>query len=280
MYECFSQLPVLHSFGVRLFDLFWRTNYHQNNEWEFHFIRHGSMTLECNGKAYEAGKGDIVFIPPNTKHKDKFDPGQDFEVFMASFSWSGADEKLQELLPSPVIKGLNASRRGQIRQCCDALYLDVHRDSSYDVLLSRTIFHTLLLTVLKAIDEQQNKKVIEDSLSATSRKKLWLIQEVKAYIHKNYQQQINLEDLALSLGVSQYHLSRVFNAESGFSLPEYLTLVRMKHAKTLLSEGTQNISEIAYAVGYEDSSYFSKVFRKHFGCSPSVKVLSNPKKRI
>ncbi len=103
---------------------------------------------------------------------------------------------------------------------------------------------------------------------------------MKSYIRRNFQQQINLEELALALGISQYHLSRVFNAESGFSLPEYLTMVRMEKAKILLSEGQKNISEVAYAVGYEDSSYFSKVFRKHFGCRPSASAMSHPARRV
>ncbi|MDD4538867.1 MAG: helix-turn-helix transcriptional regulator, partial [Lentisphaeria bacterium] len=85
-----------------------------------------------------------------------------------------------------------------------------------------------------------------------------------------------LEMLAEFLSVSPFFLSRVFNSESGFSLSEYLTMVRMNQAKTLLLDGRMNVSEIADAVGYEDSGYFSKVFKRHFGCSPSSMSCKRP----
>ncbi len=278
MNECFAELPQLRSFGVRLFDLFWRTHYHVNSDWEFHFIRHGHLTLEFQQGSFSAGPGDIVLIPRDTLHRDKFDPGQDFEVFMASFSWPGAEEEFQKSLPSPVLHGLSEDQRCRFRQYCDALYLDSPRESAFDQLLSRTIFHTVLLSILKAVCENQGNAA--GSEPASAKKKRWMIQEVKNYIQRNFQKQITLDDLAGALNISQYHLSRVFNAESGFSLPEYLTMVRMEKAKILIGEGQKNISQVAYAVGYEDSSYFAKVFRKYFGCSPSASSMSHPVRRV
>jgi AraC-like DNA-binding protein len=265
---------------VRLFDLFWRTHYHVNSDWEFHFIRHGHLTLEFHQGSFSAGPGDIVLIPRDTPHRDKFDPRRDFEVFMASFSWPGAEDELQKRLPAPVIHDLSDDQRCRIRQYCDALYLDTLRESEYDQLLSRTIFHTLMLSILKAVSENRSQPAEEAQTSSSAKKKLWLIQEVKGYIQRNYQKQITLEDLAQELDISQYHLSRVFNAESGFSLPEYLTMIRMENAKILLGEGQKNVSQVAYAVGYEDSSYFAKVFRKYFGCSPSASAMSHPIRRV
>ncbi|MDD3953035.1 MAG: AraC family transcriptional regulator [Lentisphaeria bacterium] len=280
MNECFAELPHLRSFGVRLFDLFWRTHYHVDPDWEFHFIRHGHLTLEFHQGSFSAGPGDIVLIPRDTPHRDKFDPGQDYEVFMASFSWPGAETEFRKILPAPVLHDLSDDQRCRIRQYCDALYLDTLRESEFDQLLSRTIFHTLLLSILKAVSENHSKAAGNEPAASPAKKKLWLIQEVKGYIQRNFQKQITLEDLAQALSISQYHLSRVFNAESGFSLPEYLTMVRMEKAKILLSEGQKNISQVAYAVGYEDSSYFAKVFRKYFGCSPSASAMSHPVRRV
>ncbi len=280
MDECFAELPQLRSFGVRMFDLFWRTHYHVNADWEFHFIRHGYLTLEFRQASYSAGPGDVVLIPREVEHRDKFNPTQEYEVFMASFTWPGAEEKFRESLPGPVIHNLSEEQKRKVRRHCDALYPDTLRESEFDQLLSRAVFHALLLNILKAVSENSAETSYKSQLSAAEKKKKWLIQEVKSYIQRNFQQQINLEDLALDLGISQYHLSRVFNAESGFSLPEYLTMVRMEKAKILLSEGQKNISEVAYAVGYEDSSYFSKVFRKHFGCRPSASAMSHPARRI
>ncbi|NMA43219.1 MAG: AraC family transcriptional regulator [Oligosphaeraceae bacterium] len=280
MYECFANLPQLHSFGVRLFDLFWRTHYHVNESWEFHFIRHGQLSLEYNGRTYEAGPGDAVLIPARTRHRDNFDPRQDFEVFMASFAWPGAEEALCQFLPGPVLRCRAENERFRVRQYCEHLYLDTDPDSAFDPLLSRSIFHALLLFVLKIANESQMTDRPDKGFDGSQKKKQWLIDEVKNYIRRNYQSQVSLEELARSLGVSQYYLSRVFNAESGFSLPEFLTMVRMQKAKVLLKEGQKNISEVAYEVGYESSSYFAKVYRKHFGINPGMSAMSHPVKRV
>jgi len=279
MEASFDQLPVLHSFGVRLFDLFWRTHFHEDRVCEFHFIRHGKLRLEFTSRGFEAGPGDIVIIPANTRHCDKFDPGREFEVFMASFSWGPAEVPFFARLPGPVVHVQNDEQRGRIRQTLEGLYLGANRDTDFDQLLCRSIFHTVLLSVLKITTGQSSGDSSAEQLSAADKKKHWLIAEVKRYINRHFQQQITLDDLSTFLGVSQYHLSRIFNEESGFSLPEYLTMIRMERAKVLLSEGRLNISQVAYQVGYEDSGYFSKVFKKHFGQSPSSITLSQPARR-
>jgi len=280
MDECFAQLPILHSFGVRLFDLFWRTHFHEDRVCEFHFIRHGKLRLEFTDQGYDAGPGDVVIIPAHTCHCDKFDPSREFEVFMASFSWNDAEEQFFARLPGPIIHVQNDEQRGKIRQALEGLYLGGNRDTDYDQLLCQSIFHTVLLSVMKIVAGLDKAVSSAEQLSAADKKKHWLIAEVKSYINHHYQQQITLDDLASFLGVSQYHLSRIFNEESGFSLPEYLTMVRMERAKILLSEGRLNISQVAYQVGYEDSGYFSKVFKKHFGLSPSAITLSQPARRV
>ncbi len=280
MEDHFAQLPILHSFGVRLFDLFWRTHFHEDRVCEFHFIRHGKLRLELTNRSFEAGPGDVVVIPANTRHCDRFDPGREFEVFMASFSWGKAEEPFFAQLPGLVINVQNDEQRGKIRQTLGEMYLSGTRDTDFDQLLCRSIFHTVLLTVLKIASGISAGPSSREQLSAAEKKKQWLIAEMKRYIHRHFQEQITLDELASSLGVSQYHLSRIFNEESGFSLPEYLTMVRMERAKTLLSEGRLNISQVAYQVGYEDSGYFSKVFKKHFGHRPSKIMLSQPARRV
>ena len=53
------------------------------------------------------------------------------------------------------------------------------------------------------------------------------------------------------------------------SFTEYLTQVRLEHAKNMLKEGNMSIKEVAYATGFHSQSYFSKIFKKYTGTSPS-----------
>jgi len=74
--------------------------------------------------------------------------------------------------------------------------------------------------------------------------------------------------MADALGVSEDYLGRVFRQELNLSPWEYLKRYRIKQAKVLLVQTENNITEIAHKVGFDDSAYFSRVFRKVVGQSP------------
>jgi two-component system response regulator YesN len=80
---------------------------------------------------------------------------------------------------------------------------------------------------------------------------------------------LNLQALAQELGRNATYLSRQFNRETGQSLPEYIAGQRIGEARRLLRGGSAPVSQIALAVGFTDINYFSRVFRRVAGCSPT-----------
>ncbi|MCM8901449.1 PocR ligand-binding domain-containing protein [Caldicoprobacter algeriensis] len=92
--------------------------------------------------------------------------------------------------------------------------------------------------------------------------------EALKYIRENYNKDITLEDVARNVYISPYYLSHLFKEELNITFLEYLTMVRMEEAKKLLKDTSLSIVAIASQVGYEDASYFSKVFKKYVGISP------------
>jgi len=93
--------------------------------------------------------------------------------------------------------------------------------------------------------------------------------EALKYIRENYNKDITLEDVARNVYISPYYLSHLFKEELNITFLEYLTMVRMEEAKKLLKDTSLSIVAIASQVGYEDASYFSKVFKKYVGISPA-----------
>ena len=78
-----------------------------------------------------------------------------------------------------------------------------------------------------------------------------------------------LQDVAGEVGMSQSHFSTVFAQETGITFTQYLTALRIGKAKELLSATAMRSSEIAFAVGYNDAHYFSYMFKKQTGMTPS-----------
>jgi AraC-like DNA-binding protein/CheY-like chemotaxis protein len=91
-----------------------------------------------------------------------------------------------------------------------------------------------------------------------------------ACLHENYARPLSRWEIAEAVGVSEDYLSRVFNRELGISPWEYLNRYRVLQAKTLLGQTDTSIQTIARQVGFNDQSYFSRVFRKLTGVSPQA----------
>ncbi|MDR2629499.1 MAG: helix-turn-helix domain-containing protein [Spirochaetaceae bacterium] len=88
------------------------------------------------------------------------------------------------------------------------------------------------------------------------------------YIHAHYAEGIQLGDAADAAQVSPAYLSRLFSEHGKTTFIDYITELRIENAEKLLRESKMNIKEVAFAAGYQDPNYFSKIFRKITGFSP------------
>jgi two-component system response regulator YesN len=91
-----------------------------------------------------------------------------------------------------------------------------------------------------------------------------------AFIEENFDHQIQLSDAAAAASVSSAYLSRLFGEHMASSFIDCLTARRIEKAERLIREKRMNIKEVSFAVGYQDPNYFSKIFRKTVGVSPSM----------
>ncbi|MCD8048289.1 MAG: AraC family transcriptional regulator [Clostridia bacterium] len=93
------------------------------------------------------------------------------------------------------------------------------------------------------------------------------VAQTKEYIKKNYRKNVNIAAIAEAIGISQAYLIKLFKAETGMTPQTYLTSVRVDKAKELLKRGVR-ASDVAEMVGYSDTVYFGKLFKKCVGKTP------------
>lgn len=96
-----------------------------------------------------------------------------------------------------------------------------------------------------------------------------LVKEIIRYICHTYHEQINLQSIARTFQLSDSYMSRLFHKETGNSLVWVLNEQRVQAAKRLLDNPTLKIFEISNAVGITDATYFSRLFYKHTGITPT-----------
>lgn len=96
-----------------------------------------------------------------------------------------------------------------------------------------------------------------------------LLQKAKEYLEENFAQSLSLEEVAEHVELSPFYFSKLFKERFGFTFIDYLTELRISHAKKEMSDLAKSLKEISYSIGYNDPNYFSRVFKKHTGLSPS-----------
>ncbi|HYH04345.1 MAG TPA: response regulator [Bacillota bacterium] len=152
---------------------------------------------------------------------------------------------------------------------------DIFGDSSVLPAISRTESINELESMLAHFFEQLNTHIHQRRASFKQK----LIHEIQQYLDENYHGEITLSQIAGQYQISPSYLSLLFTEFAGKKFVDYLTERRMKKAQELLKHTELKIYEIANAVGYNDSFYFSNCFKKLLGISPSEyreKVRSQP----
>ncbi|QBG49154.1 AraC family transcriptional regulator [Verrucomicrobia bacterium S94] len=108
-----------------------------------------------------------------------------------------------------------------------------------------------LSTLIAEIPEQKSTKLVEQAV---------------AYLKNRFSEDVSVDKMAESLGISRSHLMREFKKGTGKTINQYLTALRIGQAGKLLA--TASVTDTAFAVGYNNSNYFSTVFKKQTGLSP------------
>lgn len=116
----------------------------------------------------------------------------------------------------------------------------------------------------------EKTREICDTIS-TSREKGYenVVSRVKSYIDGNYAKDISLDDVSRMVDISPYYFSKLFKREVGENFIEYVTRTRIKNARRLLEDARYSIKEVCVMSGYSDPNYFSRIFKKYEGMTPS-----------
>ena len=111
---------------------------------------------------------------------------------------------------------------------------------------------------------------MEEVSRSSNKKNMAIVERAMKCMRINYNKNLTLSKIAKAACVNAYYLSHLFKKELGMTVVDYLTKVRIEEAKRLLQNDKMSIIEIALEVGYEDQSYFSKVFKRNEHTTPMV----------
>lgn len=177
----------------------------------------------------------------------------------------------------PFINGLEFIKEG-IKLSRDTIFIII---SGYDNFsyAQKAIEYGVFRYILKPINKNQLKETLIEALNLLGEKSDEneenlnpLTKRILTEVNNNYSNcEYSLLDLAKSVGFSESYISKTLKKDIGMTFNEYLTNIRIEMAKKILmTEGKlTTVNEVAKRVGYSNQHYFSQVFKKHIGSTPS-----------
>ncbi|MDD5676542.1 MAG: AraC family transcriptional regulator [Kiritimatiellae bacterium] len=261
----FHVLPVIHSMGATIFDAIWARQAHPSPTIELIHVVHGHVKVHLKGAVLQAGPGDTILVPGHTIHRDEFDLAKGLETYMVHFHWEAEADYFRAVTIRQFCKYC-AQHRVEIMPWIEKLRASHRQHTSVDIWLAQACLSLLLGSVYQGVNVARKESARHKDYGLRRRKKLF--EQARTWIGEHYREPITLDAIAHALKISPYYLSHIFSRESNFTLFAYLTSLRMQKAKLLLQQATHNVSEAAYAVGFNDPNYFSRVFRRYFNFAP------------
>jgi AraC-like DNA-binding protein len=105
------------------------------------------------------------------------------------------------------------------------------------------------------------------------------VERAVQYLEKKFALPWTLPELAREVGCSPFHLSRIFVAEKGMTIKQYLRELRLRHARDLFQSGDHTVTKVGLAVGYRSLSHFSMAFTRRWGCTPESLLKTDARMR-
>ena len=225
-----------------------------------HLIISGKGTYITSEGSFELGVGDIFLIRPYTESEYFADENDPWEYLWVNFMGTDAEILLKRTdftEENPVISGCSE----EIIHTMEGII-----DSAGTERFEAAGLTGRLYILLSLLMKNSSRK---SSLSPRDQEKRRIIKAARDFIATNYPMPVSVEDIAEAANVSRTTLFRVFKSELNTSPVDYITAFRIMQAKILLSETDLSVTAVARSSGYEDNLYFSRVFRKSTGVTPT-----------
>jgi AraC family transcriptional regulator len=208
--------------------------------------------------------GDMLFIPAGVHYSSRWHDAGEFSLlgispqFLEQVAYESVRSKQVELLPH--IGGSDSL----VYQIGLALKADVEAKHPAGRMFGESLATGLVIHLLKQYSVWQLHSTSDEKGRLSERQ----LQKVFKYIQDHLDQDVALSEIAGVLNLSQYHFCRLFKQSTGVAPHQYLTQCRIERAKQLLQTTHLTITEIAFAVGLNNHSSFTRLFRRYVGMTP------------
>lgn len=240
--------------------------------WELVYIDKGRVQIRADSEEITLEQGQIVFHKPNEFHSIRsLDSAPNF--FVLSFSCPSAAMALFDGFSTHLDKKLKGYLFSIIQEA-EKTFVIPQNDPYLKKLerkpdaplggeqLIKTYLEQFLIFLLRTITSKIDPQPPKENGNP-------LLASIQAYLSDRVEMKIQIEDLCGEFGYSRSYLSRLFQKETGQSLGKYATKLKIDKAKQWIRETDMNFAQIAAKLAFDNPQYFSRVFKRCTGMTPS-----------
>lgn len=253
--------------------------YHKHDFIEIRYIFSGTGKYLIDNKIYNVKPGDIVICNPGVKHKNIFDssnePIIEFHAGFTDIHIRNLPDNTLYIKNNYPLLDIPSNHRQEFVKCCYEILSEQETRKPYNDLMIKSLFMKLLVLIIRELYPQQNQNEIPAGCNFESSNKTYIVNTIISYLNENYERKVSLNKISQNMYLSPVYISKLFKEETGESPINYLIQIRLEKAKHILvNEKNKSIKDVAKSVGYDDAYYFSKLFKKYYGISPSYYIPS------
>ncbi|OMF66074.1 helix-turn-helix domain-containing protein [Paenibacillus glucanolyticus] len=232
-------------------------------------VREGKVRYELNGEEMIAEKDDVLFIPQSTRRSGTNWNGLPHQKHTILFTTDRHEPTGIPFLDEGKCLKFNLSHIQYAHHRCERLYEEMRGDKSYRTMICLGIMQELIGMLARELEKTE--------LAPSKRK---YADTIKSYLLEHYRDPIEIESLAKLIHRSPSYATALFKEVHGHSPIRYMHQLRVLEACSLLLHSDMTIANIAQYLGYYDTSYFYRIFKKYTGLSPSDYVLQGERPDI
>lgn len=238
---------------------------HWHDEFEIIYVRSGFLTVSISGESYIGKTGEAFVVSPGNLHLMGSQTGTvDYYTFLFPLKYISfrTDDMLDEKLLEPLNSGhlmICPRVKDTAKELCEQLIkiYEAKNDESESKITTQVRTKIILLQFI--LEMWERGFVIENDKSGRNT----VEKEMISYIQQNFMEKISLKEFSEQFHLSEKYISRYFKEHFHITLSQYITHLRLEHAKQLLQDTDTPVTEIAMQSGYQNVSYFIRSFKKH-----------------
>ena len=243
---------------------------HWHDEFEIIYVRSGFLTVSISGESYIGKTGEAFVVSPGNLHLMGSQSGTvDYYTFLFPLKYISfcTDDMLDEKLLEPLNSGhlmICPRVNDTAKELCEQLIkiYEAKNDESESKITTQVRTKIILLQFI--LEMWKKGFVIENDTSGRNT----VEKEMVSYIHQNFTGKISLREFGEQFHLSEKYISRYFKEHFHITLSQYVTYLRLEHAKQLLQDTDIPVTDVAMQSGYQNVSYFIRSFQKAYAVSP------------